>query len=174
MVIWRHSESERRNPLPPLGYSFQIAATVLLYASSHKQDNTYHGLCYTSRGALAETRNSSMGPPLRIDRTTHRTMSERSYHWATYCETCHVLDLHIELYMHCQYLLCNVCKKSVGVKRWQQLEVLEFALKRDLFLFWGQEDLLLANFCTGLSFLCYTEDKRNARIKNKLLISVCA
>ena len=29
---------------------------------SHRQDNTYHGLCYTSRGALAGTRNSSMGP----------------------------------------------------------------------------------------------------------------
>ena len=38
-------------------------ARVLLYAPSHRQDNTYHGLCYTSRGALAGTRNSSMGPP---------------------------------------------------------------------------------------------------------------
>ena len=28
-----------------------------------RQDNTYHGLCYTSRGALTGTRNSSMGPP---------------------------------------------------------------------------------------------------------------
>ena len=28
-------------------------------------------------------RNSSMGPPLRIDPTTHRTMSERSYQGAT-------------------------------------------------------------------------------------------
>ena len=28
-----------------------------------RQDNTYHGLCYTSRGVLAGTRNSSMGPP---------------------------------------------------------------------------------------------------------------
>ena len=28
---------------------------VLLYTSSHRQDNTYHGLCYTSRGALAGT-----------------------------------------------------------------------------------------------------------------------
>ena len=27
------------------------------------QDNTYHGLCYTSRGALAGTRNSLMGSP---------------------------------------------------------------------------------------------------------------
>ena len=43
--------------------SYRLAARVLLYAPSHRQDNTYHGLCYTSRGALAGTRNSSMGPP---------------------------------------------------------------------------------------------------------------
>ena len=30
-----------------MGSSFQLAAKVLLYASSHRQDNTYHGLCYT-------------------------------------------------------------------------------------------------------------------------------
>ena len=46
-----------------MGYSFRLAARVLLYAPSHRQDSTYHGLCYTSRGALAGTRNSSMGPP---------------------------------------------------------------------------------------------------------------
>ena len=46
-----------------IGYSFRLAARVLLYPPSHRQDNTYHGLCYTSRGALAGTRNSSMGPP---------------------------------------------------------------------------------------------------------------
>ena len=46
-----------------IGYSFRLAARVLLYASSHRQDNTYHSLCYTSRGALAGTRNSSMGLP---------------------------------------------------------------------------------------------------------------
>ena len=44
-------------------YSFRLTARVLLYAPSHRQDSTYHGLCYTSRGALAGTRNSSMGPP---------------------------------------------------------------------------------------------------------------
>ena len=38
-----------------IGYSFRLAARVLLYAPSHS-------LCYTSRGALAGTRNSSMGP----------------------------------------------------------------------------------------------------------------
>ena len=46
-----------------IGYSFRLAARVLLHASSHRQDNTYHGLCYTSRGALAGTRNGPMGPP---------------------------------------------------------------------------------------------------------------
>ena len=46
-----------------IGYSYRLTASVLLYAPSHRQDNTYHGLCYTSRGALAGTRNSSMGPP---------------------------------------------------------------------------------------------------------------
>ena len=46
-----------------IGYSFRLAARFLLYAPSHRQDSTYHGLCYTSRGALAGTRNSSMGSP---------------------------------------------------------------------------------------------------------------
>ena len=44
-----------------MGYVFRLAARVILYASSHRQDNTYHGLCYTIRGTLARTRNSSMG-----------------------------------------------------------------------------------------------------------------
>ena len=43
--------------------SYRLTAMVLLYAPSHSQDSTYHGFCYTSRGALAGTRNSSMGPP---------------------------------------------------------------------------------------------------------------
>ena len=46
-----------------IGYSYRLTARVLLYAPSHRQDSTYHGLCHTSRGALAGTRNSSMGPP---------------------------------------------------------------------------------------------------------------
>ena len=46
-----------------IGYSYRLTARVLLYAPSFTQDNTYHGLCYTSRGALAGTRNSSMGSP---------------------------------------------------------------------------------------------------------------
>ena len=33
-----------------IGYSLRLTARVLLYAPSHRQDSTYHGLCYTSRG----------------------------------------------------------------------------------------------------------------------------
>ena len=39
-----------------------LTVRVLLYAPSHRQNSTYHGLCYTSPGALAGARNSSMGP----------------------------------------------------------------------------------------------------------------
>ena len=63
-MVKDHSDSKREETrCRHMGYSFRLAAMVLLYASSHRQDNTYHGLCYTSRGALAGTRNSSMGPP---------------------------------------------------------------------------------------------------------------
>ena len=37
-----------------IGYSFWLAARVLLYAPSHRQDSTYHGLCYTSRGVHSD------------------------------------------------------------------------------------------------------------------------
>ena len=46
-----------------IGYSYRLTGRVLLHAPSHRQDSTYHGLCYTSCGALAGTCNSSMGPP---------------------------------------------------------------------------------------------------------------
>ena len=45
-----------------IDYSYRLTAKDLLYAPSHRQDNTYHSLCYTSRGALDGSRNSSMGP----------------------------------------------------------------------------------------------------------------
>ena len=62
-----------------MGYSFRLAARVLLYAQSHRQGNTYHSLCYTSRGALAGTRNCSMKD--RSDDPSHheRTLLPRSY-----------------------------------------------------------------------------------------------
>ena len=62
-MVKDHSDSERGNPLPPHRLLFPINSKGFLYASSHRQDNTYHDLCYTSLGALAGMRNSSMRPP---------------------------------------------------------------------------------------------------------------
>ena len=49
-MVKDHSDSERGNPLSPHGLLFPISSKGLLYALSHRQDNTY-----TSRGALAGT-----------------------------------------------------------------------------------------------------------------------
>ena len=46
-MVKDHSDCERGNLPPHTGYSFPLAARVLLYASSQRQDNTYHSLCYT-------------------------------------------------------------------------------------------------------------------------------
>ena len=49
---------------------------VLLYAPF--QVSTYHSLSYTCHGALTGMKKCSVNPPLRIDLTTHRSMSECS------------------------------------------------------------------------------------------------
>ena len=45
-------------------FYLMMHSTQFMYGFMHhpRQDNTYHSLCYTSHGALAGTRNSSMGP----------------------------------------------------------------------------------------------------------------
>ena len=61
-MVKDHSDSEKGNPLPPHRLLLSINSKgSFLNAPSHRQDNTYHSLCYTSRGALAGTRNISMG-----------------------------------------------------------------------------------------------------------------
>ena len=52
-MVKDHSDSERGNLLPPHKLLFRLVAMVLLYASSHREDNSYHVLRYTSRGTLA-------------------------------------------------------------------------------------------------------------------------
>ena len=61
-----------------ISYFFLLAARVILYAPCHRQDTTYQGLCYTSCGALAVMRNSSLGPPWETDPTSHHTMNRHS------------------------------------------------------------------------------------------------
>ena len=48
IMVKDHSNSDRGNQLPPHGLLFPISS---------------NGLCYTSRGALAETRKNLNGPP---------------------------------------------------------------------------------------------------------------
>ena len=69
------TQCERGNLLPP--YEL-LRLEQFLYAPSHRQYSTYHDLCYTSCGAVARMRNSSMVPPWMINLMTHCTMSEHS------------------------------------------------------------------------------------------------
>ena len=73
-----------------MSYSFRLAARVLLYASSHRQDSTYHSFCYTSRRTLDETRNSKwvlhegsirrpIAPLIRIS-ARHRLLQNKIYY----------------------------------------------------------------------------------------------
>ena len=52
-MVKDHSDSERGNPLPPHGLLFLISSKGSFICII-----PYHGLCYSSRGALAGTRNS--------------------------------------------------------------------------------------------------------------------
>ena len=58
-MVKDHTDSERGNPLPPHGLLFSISSMGYMH---HPTDRIAHtSLCY-SCGALARTRNSSMGP----------------------------------------------------------------------------------------------------------------
>ena len=89
----RCSTTKRRNPLPPMSYSFRLAARVLLYAPSNRQDKTYHSLCYT----VMEHEIAQWVHHERISQTTHRTMSEHSYHGARShsCEPLNITNITI-------------------------------------------------------------------------------
>ena len=80
-----------------IGYSLRLTARVLLYAPSHRQDSTYNGLCYTSRGALAGTRNSSMGSPL--EGSIRRPIAPRANVLTTLVNVTRLLKLHRNQYL---------------------------------------------------------------------------
>ena len=77
-----------------IGFSFRLTARVILYAPSHRQGSTYHGLCCTSRGALAGKRKIAQWVHPMKDRSDdhERTLLPQSYisskvstiHWSTY------------------------------------------------------------------------------------------
>ena len=53
-MVKDHSDSERGNPRLPHRLLFPISSKGSFICL--RQDNTYHGLCYTSREALAGTK----------------------------------------------------------------------------------------------------------------------
>ena len=69
-----------------MGYSFRLAARVLL---SHRQDNTYHSLCYTSCGALVGTRNGAR--PMLIISHLHGELYQQVIIDKVNTDTCNVL-----------------------------------------------------------------------------------
>ena len=83
-MVKGHSVSERKETCccQHIGYFFQLAAWDLLYVSFHRYNSSYHSLCYTSRGALAGMRNSSVSTPRGIDPMIYHTLSGHS---AVYC-----------------------------------------------------------------------------------------
>ena len=52
-----------------MGYSFRLAARVLLYVPSHRQDSTYHSLCYTGTTADGSTMKDRSDDPSHYERT---------------------------------------------------------------------------------------------------------
>ena len=84
-MVKDHSDSEREKEetrCRHMGYSFRLAARVILYAPSNRQDSTYRGLCYTSRGALEREIAQWVDPMMdRSDNPSHheRTLLPRSY-----------------------------------------------------------------------------------------------
>ena len=82
-----------------IGYSYRLTARVLLYAPSHRQGSTYHGLCYTSRGALAGTTNSSMGLKLYTLDITYLHTLLRAFAYGGMDRLTILRDEHIELFL---------------------------------------------------------------------------
>ena len=48
-MVKDHLATEETRCRHSMGYSFRLAARVLLYGPSHRQDSTYHGLVYAKR-----------------------------------------------------------------------------------------------------------------------------
>ena len=144
-----------------MGYSFRLAARVLLYASSHRLDNTYHGLCYTSRGALAGMRNSSMGPPHEGSIRRPIAPWANTYHGATSrsCRPKCRISEHRNLWPSIKTLLSDSCQRLKNTPNhcnkwrvWFQNAINSFSLfwEKLLFLLWRSDSSKNNFFCFNL------------------------
>ena len=76
-MVKDHSDSEKGNPLPPHGLLFPINSKVFFICTIHRQDSTYHGLCYTSRGALGGMRRCGARCSSVVRAFAHGAMGHR-------------------------------------------------------------------------------------------------
>ena len=65
-----------------MGYTFQLAARVLLYAPSHRQDNTHHSLPLLYQSWSTDWKEKQIDRSTRFDPMTHEWTL---YHEATSC-----------------------------------------------------------------------------------------
>ena len=74
-MVKDHSDSERGNPLPRHRLLFPINSKGSFIC--HRQVSTHHGLCYTSRGALAGREIAQWVHPMK-DRSDDPSHHERT------------------------------------------------------------------------------------------------
>ena len=104
-----HWDSEWWTRCRHIGYSFRLVARVILYASFNRQDSTYYGLYYTSRGALAGTNNkNNVNTLVRINSKPSSPqptacisglLRRRNFRWFT------VLTTHVQTIKSCVFPL---------------------------------------------------------------------
>ena len=100
-MVKDHLDSERGNLLLPPSDQQQG-----FFYMHHPTDT----IC--SHGTMAGTRNSSMGPPWRIDSTTHHTTSEHAYHGATSCSFLQII---------LQFSVNSNCPTSLHTRQYTQI-----------------------------------------------------
>ena len=113
-MVKDHPDSERGNPLAPHGILFPISSKGS-FIWSHRQDNTYHDLWYTNCGALAKTRNSSVGKEWESWRLMHG--HEKILQWLTDENRSHTRHAWTGWLYHWT-MLCLYCFTSIALSTW--------------------------------------------------------
>ena len=83
IYIKDYSNSERGNLLPLHGLLFAISSKGSFICTTPDRIAHTTAVVTPAEEHWLDVGNCSMGPPWRIDKTTHRTITEHSYHGAT-------------------------------------------------------------------------------------------
>ena len=132
-MVKDHSDSERGNPLLPHGLLFLISSKV---APSHRQESTFHSLCYTSRGALAGKTAAGC--------LHHLSVLVSHYGTSIFVQLCNGNHLLSKIYikMKCTFDLAQLCASlNCCCKSALQIATMNFGYNNALntFFFWRQK-----------------------------------